>query len=105
MEQLKELHPDGTSNVYKILSAEYGGRLKERVIQIIRALDEIGEYSAVGLEYVVRLCGIGQRLDDLKVKTELWVRVVREYRKNVQIKLTALKRQVIEKRKEKRALL
>lgn len=92
---MKELQPGdivGGSAVYNILKEQYSARLRERAVEIIQVLSQIGEFSAIGLEYVVRVAQIGMFVLEEKVKGELWTRVVKEYRKNVEIKTRELKK-------------
>lgn len=48
---------------------------------------------------------IGQQLMDPKVKTELLSRVIREYRKNIEIRNREVKQTIKEKRKQRKVLM
>lgn len=72
---------------------------------IIFELDRAGEHRAIGLEHIVKVCMIGQKLSDPKVKTELYARVIREYRKNLEIRNKEVKLTIKDKRKQRKLLV
>ena len=106
---MRELVPADESSgegsaVYEILHRQYTERLNEKVAEMNRVLAQLGELSTVGLEWVVKLCGVGQCVESAGLKGELWTRVIIEYRKNAEIKNRELRKQIQEKRKQRQAL-
>ena len=108
LEKMKELLPSQAETgeqIYAVLKEEYQARLRVHVHAIVAALDAAGEHNAIGLECVVRVSMLGQNLEDPQTKAELLTRLIREYRKNVEIKNREMRMTLRDKKQQKKKLI